>query len=122
MSNIRSKNTKAETIIFRGLSKRRIYFQKHYKKVIGAPDIALPRKKKAVFIDGDFWHGYNFIKLKGRLPKKYWISKIEQNIKRDNRYKKSLRRNGWAILRVWEHEILKTPDKMLRKIENFLAN
>lgn len=122
MSNIRSKNTKAETVIFRGLSKRRIYFQKHYKKVIGAPDIALPRKKKAVFIDGDFWHGYDFEKLKRRLPEKYWISKIERNIKRDIRYSRFLRKEGWVILRVWEHEILKTPDKILRKIENFLVN
>ncbi|RZD19594.1 MAG: hypothetical protein EVG15_00760 [Candidatus Acididesulfobacter diazotrophicus] len=64
MSNIRSQNTKVEILVFRELRKRKIYFQKHYKKAIGNPDIALPRKKKAVFIDGDFWHGYQFSKLK----------------------------------------------------------
>ena len=77
MSKIRSQDTKVEILIFRELRKRGIYFQKHYKRVIGNPDIALPRKKKAVFIDGDFWHGYKFPKLKKRLPKKYWLAKIE---------------------------------------------
>ena len=54
MSKIRSKNTKIEVNVFRELRKRGIYFQKHYKGTIGNPDIALPRKKKAIFIDGDF--------------------------------------------------------------------
>ena len=60
MSKIRSSNTKIELAVFKRLKKRGIYFQKHYKKAPGTPDIALPRKKKAVFIDGDFWHGNNF--------------------------------------------------------------
>ena len=70
MSKIRSKNTKAELIVFRELRKRKIHFQKHYKKVVGSPDIAIPRKKIAIFIDGDFWHGRNFQRDKNRLPKK----------------------------------------------------
>jgi len=85
MSKIRSKNTKPELIIFRELRKRKINFQKHYKKVIGSPDIALPKRKIAIFIDGDFWHGKNFNKNKKRLPKKYWREKIEANIHRDRK-------------------------------------
>ena len=72
MSKIRSKNNKAEILVFKELQRRKVYFQKHYKRAVGSPDIALPRKKKAVFIDGDFWHGYQFSKQKERLPKKYW--------------------------------------------------
>ena len=60
MSKIRSKNTKLEVLVFRELRKRGVYFQKHYERVVGKPDIALPRKRKAVFLDGDFWHGYDF--------------------------------------------------------------
>ena len=85
MSKIRSKNTKAELIVFRELRKRKIYFQKHYKKCVGCPDIAIPSKKIAVFIDGDFWHGRNFHKDKKRLPKRYWLNKIEGNIVRDKK-------------------------------------
>ncbi|MDO8676440.1 MAG: very short patch repair endonuclease [Candidatus Azambacteria bacterium] len=121
MSKIRSKNTKAEILAFRGLKIRGIYFQKHYNRALGKPDIALPRKKIAIFIDGDFWHGYKFSKFKGRLPKKYWLQKIESNIKRDTKNRAMLRKNGWKVLRVWEHEILKSFDMSISKIIDFLA-
>lgn len=120
MSKIRSKNTKAELLVFRELRKRGIYFQKHYSRALGKPDIALPRKKIAVFVDGDFWHGYKFSKTKGRLPKKYWLQKIEYNIKRDRKNRTNLKKNGWKVLRVWEHEIIKSFDITIYKIIDFL--
>ena len=120
MSKIRSKNTKAEIVVFRELRKRKIYFQKHYKRVAGCPDIALPRKKKAVFIDGDFWHGYQFSENKERLPKKYWQDKIEGNIRRDKYNRSKLKKEGWAVLRVWEHEVLKNLEETLNKIVDFI--
>ena len=122
MSKIRSINTKIEILVFRELRKRGVYFQKHYGKAIGNPDIALPRKKIAVFIDGDFWHGYQFKKLKKRLPKKYWLAKIEGNIKRDKINRIRLRKLGWKVLRVWEHEIEKSPGKTLKKIKEFIKS
>ena len=114
MSKIRSKNTKAEILVFRELRKRGIYFQKHYNRAPGKPDIALPRKKLAIFIDGDFWHGYRFSKIKDRLPQKYWQLKIENNSKRDKINRAKLRKNGWKVLQIWEHELLKLDDTMDR--------
>jgi len=123
MSKIRSKDTKAEVLVFKELRKRNLYFQKHYKKTIGYPDIALPRKKKAVFIDGDFWHGYNFNKLKKRLPKEYWLGKITRNVKRDRNNRRWLKNDGWSVIRVWEHELQKkTLQKTIDKISNFLTS
>lgn len=121
MSKIRSQNTRVENLVFRVLRKRRVYFQKHYNKAIGNPDIALPGKKKAVFIDGDFWHGYRFSTLKQRLPKKYWLAKIERNVKRDRSYRAKLRKEGWKILRIWEHELHEKQDKTIDKIIAFLS-
>ncbi len=121
MSKIRSKNTKAEKFVFSELRKRGVYFQKHYGRVAGKPDIALPRKKLAVFIDGDFWHGWQFEKNKRRLPKKYWLKKIAQNMVRDSKNRAILRREGWKVLRVWEHEIVKKFDITNKKIEEFLT-
>jgi len=121
MSKIRSKNTKAEVLVFRELRRRGIYFQKHYNKAPGKPDIALPRKKKAVFIDGDFWHGYQFSKKKHRLPKKYWLKKIESNIIRDKQNRAKLRKEGWKVMRVWEHEVFKKFDKTINKTTKFLV-
>lgn len=120
MSKIRSKNTKAEVLVFKELKRRKIYFQLHYKKASGSPDIALPRKKIAVFIDGDFWHGYRFAERRSKLPEKYWVGKIEGNMKRDRRNRAKLRKSGWKVLRVWEHEVLKNFDKTIDKIVTFL--
>ena len=119
MSKIRSKETQIEQIVFKYLRKQGVYFQKHYKKAPGSPDIALPRKKIAIFIDGDFWHGWQFSKKKGKLPKKYWLAKIESNIQRDKRNHAKLRREGWKVLRVWEHQLKNQPEKYLEKILNF---
>ncbi|TSC84808.1 MAG: DNA G/T mismatch repair endonuclease [Parcubacteria group bacterium Gr01-1014_13] len=122
MAAIKSRNTGLEVIVFKILKNRKVYFQKHYKGITGSPDIALPRKKIAIFIDGDFWHGYNFAKLKRRLPKKFWIQKIENNIKRDKAVRLKLKKDGWKIMRIWEHEIKKKLLQTLDKIEDFLKN
>jgi DNA mismatch endonuclease, patch repair protein len=122
MQSIRSKNTKIELLVFRELRKQGIHFQKHYKRAIGSPDVALPSKKKAIFIDGDFWHGYQFAKRKKRLPKKYWVAKIERNIDRDRKSRLSLRRAGWDVLRVWEHQLGEERIGTLEKIVSFIKN
>jgi DNA mismatch endonuclease (patch repair protein) len=120
MSRIRSKNTKPEKMVFSMLRKQKIYFQKYYSRVTGHPDIVLPRKKVAIFIDGDFWHGYRFSKTKQRLPKGYWVDKIEGNMARDKKNRAKLRNAGWRILRVWEHEIESDLEGTTGKIIKFI--
>lgn len=120
MSKIRSKNTSAELLVFKELRKMGVYFQKHYNRVRGTPDIALPKKKRAVFIDGDFWHGWQYNRKKQRLPKVYWRDKIETNIRRDKRNRKALKKQGWDVLRVWEHQLKNDQPFYLEKIRKFL--
>ena len=122
MSRIRAKNTSCEVFVFRYLRRNKVYFQKHYNRIPGCPDIALPRKKKAVFIDGDFWHGWKYNARRDKLPKVYWRDKIENNIRRDLRNRRRLKREGWELLRVWEHEIkaVRTRESALARIKNFL--
>ena len=120
MSRIRSKNTQLERQVFSLLRKKKIYFKKHYGRAPGSPDVALPRKMRAVFIDGDFWHGYKFGKLGARLPAAYWQEKIRGNIKRDHRNRAKLKRAGWEVLRVWEHDVKKNLPATIRRIEKFL--
>lgn len=121
MSHIRSKNTSIEKTVFSYLARQGVYFQKHYSRILGKPDIALPRKKIAVFIDGDFWHGRDYKKTKNRLPNEFWRTKIENNFIRDKKNRKALKENGWKILRVWESEIEKKKEKTLDKIFKFLT-
>lgn len=122
MSKIRSKNTKVENLVFKELRRRKIYFQKHYKKSPGNPDIAFPKRKIAIFIDGDFWHGYNFKKWGKSLPKKYWLAKIAKNMQRDKINKNKLKRQGWKVLRIWEHEIENDLPRVIDKIKKIIEN
>jgi len=120
MAAIKSADTKPELSIFRELAKRKKVFKKHYKINKISIDIASPKNKVAIFIDGDFWHGYRFSKLKKRLPKKYWLPKIRANIKRDKLNRNKLKKDGWKVLRIWEHEIKKDLDGAIRKFIKFL--
>jgi len=124
MSKIHGKNTKAELIAFRYLRKQGIYFQKHYKRIVGSPDIALPRKKKAVFIDGDFWHGKTIDRVMERGPDDYWTKKILRNMERDQEQENILHESGWQILRIWEKDLMRkrTQAEALEKIGFFLTN
>lgn len=123
MSRIRSKNTSLEKRVFAFLRSNNIYFQKHYGKAPGKPDVAIPRKKKAVFIDGDFWHGRHWARTKSHLPNGYWREKIEENARRDRKIRRRLKKEGWEVLRVWEGDIKRkrTKDKAFGKILSFLA-
>lgn len=122
MTSIKAKNSVAERIAFSHLRKRGVYFQRHYKNAAGKPDIALPRKKKAVFIDGDFWHGRKYIETVRRLPKMYWRDKIKRNVERDKANRAALKESAWQILVVWESDILRkrTQQEQLDKIVEFL--
>lgn len=120
MASIKQKNTKIELLVFRHLRRKKIYFQKHYKRVIGTPDVALPRKKIAIFVDGNFWHGYRYPTWKKRLTSGYWRKKIERNRERDKRTFSILRKLGWKVLRVWEHELNNDFNSTMNKIIMFL--
>jgi len=123
MSLIRSKDTIAEKLVFAYLRSRKIYFQKHYGRVAGKPDIALPRKKRAVFIDGDFWHGREIQRLLDKRPADdFWVVKITGNMERDRRQRRSLMEEGWSILSIWESDLKRkrTRENELQKIADFL--
>ncbi len=85
-----------------------------YPKTFGNPDFVLKDKKIAIFCDGDFWHGYNYTEKK--YPKKFWREKIERNMERDKKISRKLRREGWSVLRFWEHDIEKRMDVCIGKI------
>jgi DNA mismatch endonuclease, patch repair protein len=120
MSKIRGKNTSLEVKVFDGLKKRGLKFKKHYKKIRGTPDIAFPDKKLAVFVDGDFWHGYRFPAWKHKVPKIYWQKKIETNRRRDKNTFAALRRSGWSVVRIWGHEIARDADAAFERVSNEL--
>src|SRR3989304_1996703 len=103
LSMLKSKWTSPEKKIHNILKGRKIKHVMH-PKIAGNPDIILPETKTAVFIHGCFWHRCpkHFVMPKTR--KKYWLSKIEKNTERDIKNSRKLRKAGWKILRIWEHD------------------
>jgi len=115
MSRIKSRNTSPEKIIFKLLEKQNIKFIRHAKRLPGSPDIAFERVKLAVFLDGDFWHGWRFPLWKHKLSNK-WRNKISLNRERDQRNFRKLRLLEWRVLRLWEHQIEKNPQKCIESM------
>lgn len=119
MSRVKGKNTTPERLIRSILHKRGYRFRKHVKNLPGCPDIVFPACRVAVFIDGDFWHGYRFKTWSSKLSP-FWKTKISKNIDRDRRNFGKLKRLGWKPVRIWVHSIKKNPDAAARKIASLL--
>jgi DNA mismatch endonuclease, patch repair protein len=118
MSRVKGKNTVPERMVFRYLRNEGVYFRRHYRAVAGSPDIAVPNKKIAVFINGDFWHGRRYKETYRKLPT-FWRKKIATNIDRDRRNCRKLRASGWKVLNVWVGDLKKRPDSTLLRIQVF---
>lgn len=103
MSGIRSKDTKPELIIRRGLHRRGFRFRLHDRRLPGRPDLVLPKYRAIVFIHGCFWHGHDCPLF--RLPSArtdFWRNKIDRNRENDERACHLLEKAGWRLGTVWE--------------------
>ena len=121
----RSEGTKAELTLRRHLWARGLRYCLHVQELPGKPDIVFRRQRVAIFVDGDFWHGRNWTERRKKLEKganaDYWIAKIEYNIERDLKSTVLLREMGWDVLRIWETDVLSTPDEACEKILQLVA-
>ena len=116
MKNIRSTGTKPEQLVIRELRRRGIYFTTHVKSITGKPDIVFRRKRIAVFIDSDFWHGHPKRCVMPQTNAEYWTNKISRNRKRDNDVSCILKKTGWRVIRLWEYEIKNSLGKCIDAI------
>jgi len=121
MSKIRSRDTKFEREFISALKKTtKIKLKINVALIKGKPDIVFEKEKLCVFLDSDFWHGWQYPRWKHLLKNDFWWGKIENNRKRDRKTTIYLRKKGWKVLRIWEHEIKKNPEKVISKIIKFL--
>lgn len=119
MSRIKDKNTTPERLVFSELRRRGIYFARHVKDLPGQPDVVFRRAKLAVFVDGDFWHGWRFSLWSHKLSH-HWREKIAGNRSRDQRNFRRLRRLGWRVIRIWEHQIEQDVSKCVARVVDVL--
>jgi len=127
MAGIRSRNTKPEILVRRGLHRRGLRFRLHARDLPGCPDLVLPRWRTVIFVHGCFWHGHDCRYF--RWPKTrtdFWRDKINGNRERDRRVKTQLHTAGWRVLVVWECTFRGKPtaeqDAALDRIARWITN
>ena len=114
MSAIRSKNTRPELIVRKGLWSRGFRYRLNYRRLPGHPDLVLRKYRTCIFVNGCYWHGHNveLSTMEGstccRIPntnREFWISKIRRNKERDKEEQRRLADMGWHCITVWECEL-----------------
>lgn len=115
MARIRGKDTGPERFVLMVLAESGVKAETHAKDLPGRPDFTLRDRRVVIFVDGDFWHGWRFPSWRHKLAP-FWETKIAANRARDCRNHARLRRMGWRVLRIWEHQIKKDPDHVRQRI------
>ena len=131
MAAIRSKDTKPEMIVRRGLWKRGFRYRLNHKRLPGHPDLVLRKYRTCIFVNGCFWHGHHvnlrFDDLQFtienstccKIPKtnrEFWVAKIRRNKERDKEEQRKLAAMGWHCITVWECEL--TPKRREETLES----
>lgn len=107
MSKIKGKNSKPELLFRKALWAKGIRYRINNKTLPRKPDISIKKYRLAIFIDGGFWHGYNWNERKQTIKSSrgFWIPKIERNMQRDKEVNQQLTDMGYTVFRFWEDDI-----------------
>jgi DNA mismatch endonuclease (patch repair protein) len=118
MAAVHSKGNRSTELRLRDLliSNNIVGWRVNVADVIGRPDFVFDKEKVAVFVDGCFWHGCYKHRSIPSSNTEYWENKIKSNIARDKHVHRKLRCLGWHVLRIWEHELEKSPQNAIRRI------
>ena len=122
MSRIRSHgNKKTELALIRVFRSQRITGWRRHRPVFGKPDFVFPKLRLAVFVDGCFWHACPLHTTKPKGNAAFWRKKFARNQARDRLVTRTLRKAGWRVLRVWEHELTRKRElRLLKRLQRAL--
>ncbi len=118
MSRIRGRGNKdTELALAKLLRRHKISGWRRNQKIFGKPDFMFRQVRLALFVDGCFWHGCPKQETKPKNNRAFWRRKFLGNKKRDALVTRTLRRAGWRVLRVWEHELARKNEiRLVRRI------
>jgi DNA mismatch endonuclease (patch repair protein) len=106
MARIRSKDTGPEMAVRRIVWGFGLRYRLHRSDLPGKPDLVFTGRRKTVLVHGCFWHSH-YCREGRRTPKSnvaYWSMKRCNNVLRDRRHRRRLRKLGWRVLVIWECE------------------
>lgn len=121
MARIAGKDTRPEIHLRQALWQAGIRYRLHVVTPAGRPDVVI-EGRVAVFIDGCFWHGCPRHYVRPRSRTGFWSGKLRDNFERDLRQTTELRKLGWGVCRVWEHEILEALPRVVRRIRRLVGD
>ena len=90
------------------------------KGIYGKPDFADRKNKIAIFVDGCFWHKCRYHYKAPGTNANFWMAKINKNVQRDRLVRDTLEKEGYKVIRFWEHVVNSDPDKVMLKIKSIL--
>lgn len=107
MASVRSTGNRSTELRFRGQLVRQGIkgWKVQSRELCGRPDFFFPKQKIAIFVDSCYWHGCPKHVRHPSSRRSYWRAKIGGNVARDKRVTRTLRAQGWRVLRVWEHQL-----------------
>jgi len=119
MSKIKGVNTTPEIALRKALWTAGIRYRKNVNTMPGKPDIVIAKIKLTIFVDSEFFHGYNWNEKKTKIKtnRDYWIPKIERNMQRDKEVNEFLTANGWTVLRFWSKDVEKNLETCVATIQ-----
>jgi len=88
--------------------------------LMGRPDFVFPASRVAVFVDGCFWHGCPKHYTEPKNNRAFWKRKLDANRARDRQVNRELRRKGWRVVRIWEHDLRRQNPRCIILLKKFL--
>jgi DNA mismatch endonuclease (patch repair protein) len=122
MSRIRgSGNKNTELAVIKLLRRHHFTGWRRNQDVFGKPDFVFSKARLALFVDGCFWHGCPKHCSTPVINRAFWKKKLAANKARDRRVNQTLRKSGWHVVRIWEHDLAKQGDACVQRIRPFLS-
>lgn len=123
MSAVRGRGNKStEIALTRAFRRERITGWRRHQPLLGCPDFTFRRQRVVIFTDGCFWHGCPRCYLPPSRNKFFWRDKVENNKRRDRRVTLELRKAGWRVVRIWEHDLHpNVRSRVIRRILKLLS-
>jgi DNA mismatch endonuclease (patch repair protein) len=119
MRNVRTRHTDIELRLATALRSAGYRFTLHSRDLPGSPDLVFKEARIAVFVDGDFWHGWRLPAWEAKLSA-FWREKLRRNRQRDTATQRKLRQRGWQVLRIWEHQLERDFAQCVSRVERKL--
>ncbi|MCP4364227.1 MAG: DUF559 domain-containing protein [Planctomycetes bacterium] len=124
MVRVKSQGTRLEKAMESLLRREKIRYNRQ-PKLTGKPDFKIQGTNILVFCDSSFWHGRREKEITGeafRKNKAFWQDKLLKNKERDKRTNRALRKEGWKVVRFWDTDILKRPEKVAKRLREKIEN